>query len=178
MPASQHQKPKSDIEISQEAKKRPIIELAKERLGIGAESLEPYGHYKAKVSMDYVKSLAGKKDGKLSWSPRSPRRRPARARPPRPSGLDRRAQRIGKTRDALPARAVARAVLRRQGRRHRRRLRASRADGRHQPAFHRRFPRHHLGAQSARGADRQSHLLGQRARHRQPPRRLAARAWT
>jgi formate--tetrahydrofolate ligase len=65
MPASQHQKPKSDIEISQEAKKRPIIELAKERLGIGAESLEPYGHYKAKVSMDYVKSLVGKKDGKL-----------------------------------------------------------------------------------------------------------------
>jgi formate--tetrahydrofolate ligase len=65
MPASQHQKPKSDIEISQEAKKRPIIELAKDKLGIGAENLEPYGHYKAKVSMDYVKSLAGKKDGKL-----------------------------------------------------------------------------------------------------------------
>ena len=34
MPASQHQKPKSDIEISQAAKKRPIIELAKEKLGI------------------------------------------------------------------------------------------------------------------------------------------------
>ncbi len=61
MPASQHQKPKSDIEISQEAKKRPIIELAKEKLGIAAENLEPYGHYKAKVSMDYVKSLAAKK---------------------------------------------------------------------------------------------------------------------
>ena len=33
MPASQHQSPKSDIEISQAAKKQPIIELAKERLG-------------------------------------------------------------------------------------------------------------------------------------------------
>ena len=65
MPASQHQKPKSDIEISQAAKKRPIIELAREKLGIAAENLEPYGHYKAKVSMDYVKSLAGKPDGKL-----------------------------------------------------------------------------------------------------------------
>ncbi len=65
MPASQHQSPKSDIEISQAAKKRPIIELAKEKLGIAAENLEPYGHYKAKVSMDYVKSLSGKKDGKL-----------------------------------------------------------------------------------------------------------------
>ena len=65
MPASQHQKPKSDIEISQAAKKRPIIEIAKEKLGIAAENLEPYGHYKAKVSMDYIKSLAGKKNGKL-----------------------------------------------------------------------------------------------------------------
>src|SRR6202163_2794902 len=65
MPASQHQSPKSDIEISQNAKKRPIIELAKERLGIGPENLEPYGHYKAKVSMDYVKSLKDRRDGKL-----------------------------------------------------------------------------------------------------------------
>src|ERR1700752_1860700 len=65
MPASQHQSPKSDIEISQSAQKRRIIDVAKEKLGIAAENLEPYGHYKAKVSMDYIKSLAGKKDGKL-----------------------------------------------------------------------------------------------------------------
>ena len=65
MPASQHQSPKSDIEISQAAKKRPILDIAKERLGIAAENLDPYGHYKAKVSMDYVKSLQGKKNGKL-----------------------------------------------------------------------------------------------------------------
>ncbi len=65
MSASQHQSPKSDIEISQTAKKRPILDIAKEKLGIAAENLEPYGHYKAKVSMDYVKSLKSKKDGKL-----------------------------------------------------------------------------------------------------------------
>src|SRR6267142_5038777 len=65
MPASQHKSPKSDIEISQSARKRPIIDLAKEKLGIAAENLEPYGHYKAKVSMDYVKSLQSKKNGKL-----------------------------------------------------------------------------------------------------------------
>jgi formate--tetrahydrofolate ligase len=65
MPASQHQKPKSDIEISQSAEKRPIIALAKEKLGIAAENLEPYGHYKAKVSMDFVKSIKDKKNGKL-----------------------------------------------------------------------------------------------------------------
>jgi len=65
MPASQHQKPKSDIEISQSAAKRPILDVAKEKLGIAAENLEPYGHYKAKVSMDYVKSLQSKPNGKL-----------------------------------------------------------------------------------------------------------------
>src|SRR5919202_3669158 len=65
MPASQHQSPKSDIEIAQAAKPRRIVDVAKDKLGIAAENLEPYGHYKAKVSIDYIKSLAGKKDGKL-----------------------------------------------------------------------------------------------------------------
>src|SRR5690242_12257041 len=65
MPASQHQSPKTDIEISQAAKKRPIMEIARERLGIAPENLDPYGHYKAKVSMDYIKSLQGKPNGKL-----------------------------------------------------------------------------------------------------------------
>jgi formate--tetrahydrofolate ligase len=65
MPASQHVSPKSDIEISQAAVKRPILDIARERLGIGPEHLEPYGHYKAKVSMDYVKSLKSRPNGKL-----------------------------------------------------------------------------------------------------------------
>jgi formate--tetrahydrofolate ligase len=65
MPASQHVSPKSDIEISQAAAKRPILDIARERLGIAPEHLEPYGHYKAKVSMDYVKSLKSRPNGKL-----------------------------------------------------------------------------------------------------------------
>ena len=65
MPASQHQNPKSDIEISQAAKKRPILDIARERLGIAPEDLDPYGHYKAKLSMDFVKSLQSKPNGKL-----------------------------------------------------------------------------------------------------------------
>src|SRR5436305_13581549 len=65
MPASQHQNPKSDIEIAQAAKKRPILEIAREKLGIPAESLDPYGHYKAKVSLDYVISLQDRPNGKL-----------------------------------------------------------------------------------------------------------------
>ncbi len=65
MPASQHTNPKSDIEIAQAAKMRPILGLAQERLGIAAENLEPYGHYKAKVLMDYIKSLQNRPNGKL-----------------------------------------------------------------------------------------------------------------
>ncbi len=65
MLASQHKQPKSDIEIAQAAKKRPIMELAKGRLGIPAENLEPYGHYKAKLSMEFIKSLKSKPNGKL-----------------------------------------------------------------------------------------------------------------
>src|SRR4026209_1802486 len=65
MPASQHQSPKSDIEISQAAKPRRIADVAKEKLGIAIENLEPYGHYKAKVSMEFVKSLKDRQDGKL-----------------------------------------------------------------------------------------------------------------
>jgi formate--tetrahydrofolate ligase len=65
MPADQHKNPKSDIDIAQAAKMRPIMELAKEKLGIDAMNLEPYGHYKAKVSMDYIQSLESKPNGKL-----------------------------------------------------------------------------------------------------------------
>src|SRR3989454_9890797 len=65
MPASQHQSPKSDIEIAQAAKPRRIMDVAQDKLGIAPENLEPYGHYKAKVSMDYIKSLQGKPNGKL-----------------------------------------------------------------------------------------------------------------
>jgi len=55
----------SNIEIAQQARMRPVVELAHERLGIPAESLEPYGHYKAKVSLDYVAEVAPRPDGKL-----------------------------------------------------------------------------------------------------------------
>ena len=65
MATDQHTDPKSDIEIAQAAEMRPIVEIAEDKLGIEAAHLEPYGHYKAKVSLDYVKSLADKPDGKL-----------------------------------------------------------------------------------------------------------------
>ena len=55
----------SNIEIAQRAKLLPIVPLARERLGIPEESLEPYGRYKAKVSLDYVAQLQSRADGKL-----------------------------------------------------------------------------------------------------------------
>src|SRR5712691_7937220 len=63
--SSQHANPKSDIEIAQAAKMRAIIDVAREKLGIAPENLEPYGHYKAKVSMDFIKSLQDRPNGKL-----------------------------------------------------------------------------------------------------------------
>jgi formate--tetrahydrofolate ligase len=55
----------TDIEIAQQAKMQRITQLAKEKLGIDDEYLEPYGHYKAKISLDYIDSLADRPDGKL-----------------------------------------------------------------------------------------------------------------
>ena len=55
---------KSDIEIARAAKKKPIQEIGA-KLGIPSAHLEPYGHDKAKVSFDFIKSLANKPDGKL-----------------------------------------------------------------------------------------------------------------
>ena len=55
---------KSDIEIAQAAKLEKISTVA-QKLDIPNDSLEPYGHYKAKISMDFIKSLESKEDGKL-----------------------------------------------------------------------------------------------------------------
>ena len=55
----------SDIEIAQAGTMVRIATLARERLGIADEHLEPYGHYKAKVSLKYLDTLKDRKDGKL-----------------------------------------------------------------------------------------------------------------
>ena len=55
----------SDIEIAQAAKMQRIAAVAREKLDIAEEHLEPYGHYKAKISLKYLDTLKGRKDGKL-----------------------------------------------------------------------------------------------------------------
>ena len=57
--------PASNIEIAQQAKMKPIVGLAKDRLGIPEESLEPYGRFKAKISLDYIATLKDRPLGKL-----------------------------------------------------------------------------------------------------------------
>lgn len=54
----------TDIEIASQAKMKKITDIA-EGLGISADNLEPYGHYKAKITDAALDSLKGKEDGKL-----------------------------------------------------------------------------------------------------------------
>src|SRR3954451_7146573 len=55
----------SDIEIATAARLRPIVEGARDELGIDAEHLVPYGHTKAKVDLRYLDSLADRPSGRL-----------------------------------------------------------------------------------------------------------------
>jgi len=54
-----------DIEIARAASMKPIMPLADKRLGVPGEALVPYGHYKAKLSLDYIGSIKDRPKGKL-----------------------------------------------------------------------------------------------------------------
>ena len=55
---------KTDVEIAQEARLEPIEAIA-DQVGIRAEELEPYGRYKAKITLDIFERLQNQPDGKL-----------------------------------------------------------------------------------------------------------------
>jgi formate--tetrahydrofolate ligase len=55
----------SDIEIASSASLRRITDVARDTLGIDEEHLVPYGHYKAKVDLSYLASLADRPSGRL-----------------------------------------------------------------------------------------------------------------
>lgn len=55
----------SDIEIAQQAAMQEVTHLAEERLGLAAQHIDPYGRFKAKVSLDVIDELASRPDGKL-----------------------------------------------------------------------------------------------------------------
>lgn len=54
----------TDIEIAQSAKMKKVKDIAAE-LGITEDELEPYGHYKAKITEECIQRLSDKTDGKL-----------------------------------------------------------------------------------------------------------------
>jgi formate--tetrahydrofolate ligase len=56
---------RSNIEIAQAATMRPIAQVALEKLGIDAQHVFAYGHYKAKLSLDYLESLRDRDEGRL-----------------------------------------------------------------------------------------------------------------
>jgi len=56
---------KTDLEIAREAKKLKISDLAKDRLSLDPENLIPYGHYKSKISENYLKKIDSNSNGKL-----------------------------------------------------------------------------------------------------------------
>jgi len=61
----QHKEPKSDIQIAQEAHLQPIAQVAHRKLGINLSDLFLYGHFKAKVSLDYLNTLQRRPNSKL-----------------------------------------------------------------------------------------------------------------
>ncbi len=63
--ADQHKIALSDVDIAQAARLLPILDVARDRLGIQAEHLQPYGHTKAKIDLGYLRTLGDRPDGKL-----------------------------------------------------------------------------------------------------------------
>ena len=166
---------KSSLEIAQEAELMPIESIA-EQAGLLPDEVDPYGRYKAKISLGALDRLKDAPDGKLVCVAGVDADQGGRGqddhgrlahRGPRPD-------RQGPA--AVPARALARAGLRHQGRRRRRRAGPGRADGGPEPPLHRRHPRDRRRQQPARGAARRLDPARQPAQDRRAAGRLEARA--
>jgi len=61
----QHKNPKTDIQIAQEAHMLPIAQVGHRRLGINLSDLLLYGHFKSKISLDYLNTLQPRPNAKL-----------------------------------------------------------------------------------------------------------------
>ena len=151
---------KSDIEIAQEHTPKKITEIAA-AAGIDEKYLELYGNYKAKVDIQALKDL-----------PRKSKLVLVTAISPTPAGEGKTTTSVGLA-DALNRLGKRTIVCLREpslgpvfgvkggaaggGHAH--------PHGGHQPALHRRLPRHRHCEQPDGGADRQPHSSGQRAEH-------------
>ena len=163
----------SSLRIAQEATLRPIQEIAA-AAGLEPDEVEPYGRYKAKIDLsvlDRLASTAGREADRRHCDHADEGRR-GQDDDVRVADAGPRSHRQASC--ALPARGVARAGVRDQGRRGRRRLHAGRADGGHEPPLHRRHPRDRRREQPARGDARGAPPARQQARRRPADDQLAA----
>jgi formate--tetrahydrofolate ligase len=62
---NQHQNPKPDIQIAQEARMLPIADVAQRKLGLDPSDLLLYGHFKSKISLDSLKMLQPRPNARL-----------------------------------------------------------------------------------------------------------------
>jgi hypothetical protein len=139
-------KPKSDIEIARAAKMRPITQIGTERLGLRAEDLEPYGHYKAKVSLSVMDQVKDRPDGKLILVTAITPTPAGEGKTTTTVGLGDGLNRIGKKAMICLREPSLGPCFGVKGGAAGRRLCASCADGGHQSPLHRRLPRHRLCA--------------------------------
>ena len=132
----------SDIEIAQAAKLQRITEVAREKLGIAEEHLEPYGHYKAKVVARTTSTRSkAEPHGKLVLVTAITPTPAGEGKTTTTVGLGDALNHIGKKAVICLREPSLGPGVRHEGRRGRRRLRPGRADGGHQPALHRRLRR-------------------------------------
>ena len=172
---SQHTDPKSDIDIARAATKRPILDIAKDRLGIAAEHLVPYGHDKAKLTLDYIGSLEDRPDGKLIL---------VTAITPTPAGEGKTTTTVGLGDGLSRIGKNAVMALREPSLGPCFGVKGGAAGGGYAQVvpmedinlhFTGDFPRHRCRQQPARSDGGQPHLLGQQGRHRPAPGELAPR---
>ena len=138
----------SDIEIARNANLKHISEIARE-LEIPDEYLFPYGHYKAKVDINFFKELENRPDGKLVL---------VTATTPTPAGEGKTTITVGLTEALVKLGKKAMLCLREplawalfwcKGRRSWRRLLSSASHGRDKSSFYRRHTRSGIGSQFA-----------------------------
>ena len=126
----------TDIEIAQQTKMTPITEIAAS-LGIREEELEPYGRFKAKLNDSLYNRLKDRKDGKLILVTAINPTPAGEGKTTTTAGLGEAMAKIGKNAVIALREPSLGPVVRRQGRRGRRRLCTGGADGGYQPPLYR-----------------------------------------
>ena len=144
----------NSLEIAQQATLCPSTR-SREQAGLQPDEVEPYGRYKAKISLSALDRLRDRPDGKFICVAGMTPTAAGEGKTTTLVGLTQGLGAIGKRRRSPCLREPSLGPgVRRQGRRGRRRLDADRPDGGHQPPLHRGHARHRRGQQPARRDDR------------------------